>query len=86
MKDCFFGTFKEIGVPFYDKKLNNYLSSELGVCLNFRIRIEPKTIFSVSVSEHDVLDSLNNISHPSQMCWSMIYRKFKKERGHTIPT
>lgn len=82
----FFGTFKAVGEPFYNTNSDNYLSEELGVCLNFRIQIEPDIVFSAGVSEHDALDSLENISHPSQMCWSMIYRKLKGKRGCTMLT
>ena len=82
----FFGVFKAIGTPFYDCNCNNYMSKELGVCLNFRIRICPADVYSLGVSEHDALDSLENISHPSQMCWSMIYRKLKGKRGCTMLT
>lgn len=82
----FFGTFKAVGVPFYNTNSDNYLSEKLGRCLNFRILIEPDIVFSAGVSEHDALDSLKNISHPSQMCWSMIYRKLKGKRGCTMLT
>ena len=82
----FFGTFKAAGTPFYNCNSNNYLSSELGVFLNFRIQICPDDVYSLGVSEHDALDSLENISHPSQMCWSMIYRKLKGKRGCTMLT
>ena len=81
----FFGVFKAISTAFYDANDDkNYLKAELKKALTFRIKIEPDTIYPLGVSEHYYLDSLENIEHPSQMCWSLIYRKLKGNRGCTM--
>ena len=80
----FFGVFRVCENPFFDSHRNNYLSQELGVNLNFRVLIEPDQVFQFGISEREALDSLEEISHPSQMCWSMIYRKLKAKRGCTM--
>lgn len=82
----FYGVFKAVGNPFYDSNNNNYLSSEMGKDLNLRIRIEPDEVYASGVSEHKALDLLDGINHPSEMCWSLIYRKLKGNRGCTMIT
>ncbi len=82
----FYGVFKAVGEPFYDSNHDNYLSSEMGKNLNLRIRIEPDEVYANGVSEHKALDLLDGIDHPSQMCWSLIYRKLKGNRGCTMIT
>ena len=85
-KGKFYGVFKAAGTPFYDSNYNNYLSSEMGKDLNLRIRIEPDEVYANGVSEHKALDLLDGINHPSEMCWSLIYRKLKGNRGCTMIT
>lgn len=82
----FYGVFKAVGNLFYDSNNNNYLSSEMGKDLNLRIRIEPDEVYASGVSEHKALDLLDGINHPSEMCWSLIYRKLKGNRGCTMIT
>lgn len=82
----FFGIFKAVGYPFYDSNENNYLSAEMEKKLNFRIRFEPDEVYSKGVSEHKALDLISDINHPSEMCWSLIYRKLKGNRGCTMIT
>jgi len=82
----FYGVFKAVGNPFYDSNNHNYLSSEIGKNLNLRIRIEPDEVYSDGVSEHKALDLLDGINHPSEMCWSLIYRKLKGNRDCTMIT
>lgn len=82
----FYGVFKAVENPFYDSNNNNYLSSEMGKDLNLRIRIEPDEVYASGVSEHKALDLLDGINHPSEMCWSLIYRKLKGNRGCTMIT
>ncbi len=82
----FYGVFKAVGEPFYDSNNANYLSVEMGKKLNFRVKIEPLEVFENGVSEHKALDLLDGISHPSEMCWSLIYRKLKGNRGCTMIT
>lgn len=80
----FFGTFVADSIAFYDSNEDNCLFDELGKTLNFRIMIKPLEIYSKGVSEYEALDSLKGINHPSEMCWSLIYRKLKGNRGCTM--
>ena len=80
----FYGVFRVKRIAFYDKKDGNYLSSELQKLLIFRILIEPDKVFSDGVTEHEVLDVLDGINNPYEMCWSLIYRKLKGNRGCTM--
>lgn len=82
----FYGVFKAKSAPFYDSNENNYLFEKLNKKLNFRVEIEPDMVFSKGVSEHIALDVLDGINHPSEMCWSLIYRKLKANRGCTMIT
>lgn len=82
----FYGVFKAKSAPFYDGNENNYLFEKLKKKLNFRVEIEPDIVFSKGVSEHKALDVLDGINHPSEMCWSLIYRKLKANRGCTMIT
>lgn len=80
----FYGIFKVAGVAFYDKKDGNYLKEELGKMLSFRVMIEPYKVYAKGITEHECLDSLKNIEKPYEMCWSLIYRKLKGNRGCTM--
>ncbi len=71
---------------FDDNDGNNYLHRELNKTLTFRIKIAPDCVYPIGVSEHDYLDSLDNKQYPFQMCWSLIYRKLKGNRGCTMIT
>lgn len=82
----FYGVFKMVGGAFYDSNDNNYLSIEMGKKLNLRVMIEADEVYPLGVSEHTALDLLDGINHPSQMCWSLIYRKLKGNRGCTMIT
>lgn len=82
----FFGVFKAKCNSFYSPNTEDYLNSKLGKNLNFRVLIEPDEVYAKGVSEHEVLDNLDGITHPSEMCWSLIYRKLKGNRGCTMIT
>ncbi len=83
----FFGVFKVISQPFFDENnSNHYLKNELQKSLTFRILIAPDEVYLQGVSEHEYLDSLDGIEYPYQMCWSLIYRKLKGNRGCTMIT
>lgn len=83
----FYGVFKAASTAYFDENDdNNYLKDELFKSLTFRIKIEPDCVYPKGVSEHDYLDSLQNINFPFQMCWSLIYRKLKGNRGCTMIT
>lgn len=78
----FFGSFKIAEDPFLCN--DNYLEQELGKNLTFRVKLIPGEIFKYGITERECLDSLRGIDHPSQMCWSLIYRKLKANRGCTM--
>ncbi len=82
----FFGVFKAKSNSFYSPDSEDFLNSQLGKNLNFRVLIEPDEVYANGVSEHEVLDNLDGINHPSEMCWSLIYRKLKGNRGCTMIT
>lgn len=80
----FFGSFKVASLPFLAP--DDYLKDKLGKNLTFRVQLEPATVYPKGASERDCLDSLDGITHPSDMCWSLIYRKLKGNRGCTMIT
>lgn len=85
----FFGVFKAKSRAFFDENDHyNFLKNELCKGLSYRINIEPSEfgVFSKGVTEHDYLDSLEGKSHPYELCWSLIYRKLKGNRGCTMIT
>lgn len=83
----FYGVFKAASSAFFDENdNNNYLKDSIYKPLTFRIRIEPDCVYPIGVSEHEYLDSLKDIKFPFQMCWSLIYRKLKGNRGCTMIT
>lgn len=81
----FYGVFQAESLPFFDENdENNYLVDKLKKGLSFRILISGKTVYSKGITEHEYLDSLNGKNHPYDLCWSMIYRKLKGNRGCTM--
>lgn len=82
----FFGIFEAASEAFYQPNSNDYLTKELGKSLNFRVLIRPHKVYPKGISEHEALDSLICVQHPSDMCWSLIYRKLKGNRGCTMIT
>lgn len=83
----FFGVFEAATVGFFDENDNdNYLIEKLGKGLAFRVRIEPDCVYPCGITEHEYLDDLFGKEAPYQLCWSMIYRKLKGNRGCTMIT
>ena len=80
----FFGSFKIEDEPFLCN--DNYLEEDLEKNLTFRVKLIPNQVFEEGITERECLDSLKGINHPSQMCWSLIYRKLKANRGCTMIT
>ena len=81
----FFGVFKVSSNPFFDENDNtNYLLSQLDKGLSFRVLLEPDIVYSKGVTEHEYLDSLTGKNCPYDLCWSLIYRKLKGNRGCTM--
>ena len=83
----FFGTFKVDSDPFFDENnSNNYLRQQLELGLSFRVLIKPDVVYPEGLTEHEYLDSLSGVQHPYDLCWSLIYRKLKGNRGCTMIT
>lgn len=87
----FYGVFEIAGSPFYENfslAQNNYLyNPELNEKnLTFRVRIRPYTVYPKGIDEHKALDEINHLSHPYEMCWSLIYRKLSGSRGCSFLT
>lgn len=82
----FYGVFEAASELQLDIGDPTYLESVLNKKLTFRIRIKPKEVYPFGVSEYDVLDSTSDVNHAQEMCWSLIYRKLKGQRGCTAIT
>lgn len=83
----FYGVFAAASKGFLDENdASNYLKDKLYKSLTFRVKIKADCVYPKGISEHEYLDSLENIEHPYQMCWSLIYRKLKGNRGCTMIT
>lgn len=83
----FYGIFEAASRAFFDENDdNNYLKDELSKGLSFRVLIETDEVFENGITEHEFLDELNGKMHPYQLCWSLIYRKLKGNRGCTMIT
>ena len=83
----FYGIFRATRDAFIDNRgAGQFLKSELGKSLMFRVLIEPEEVYSQGVTEWDALDSIRQIEKPNQMLWSLIYRKLKGNRGCTMIT
>lgn len=81
----FFGFFKAKTSAFFDENdTDNYLKLSTKKGLSFRILIEPDEVYAKGVTEHEFLDSLDGKKHPYDLCWSLIYRKLKGNRGCTM--
>lgn len=81
--------FKAKSKAFFDENdSNNYLKSELKKGLSYRILIEASDygVYPKGVTEHEYLDSLEGKTYPFELCWSLIYRKLKGNRGCTMIT
>ena len=83
----FFGIFQAASEYFVDNNdIQNYLRDQLGKALTFRIKIRPYKVYSFGITEYDYLDSLSNIKYPDEICWSLIYRKLRANRGCSMIT
>ena len=85
----FFGVFRAKSEAFFDENdTDNYLKIELEKGLSYRILIEASDygVYPIGITEHDYLDSLEGKNHPYELCWSLIYRKLKGNRGCTMIT
>lgn len=83
----FFGVFRAISNPFFDENDDkNYLKSDLMKGLSFRVLIASDQVFSLGVTERELLDNIADKKYPYQLCWSLIYRKLKGNRGCTMIT
>ncbi len=83
----FYGVFEAVSDFFVDPNDDdNYLFSELQKKLTYRILIKPYKVFQKGISEYNYLDSLEGLTKPNQLCWSLIYRKLGGNRGCTMIT
>lgn len=85
----FFGVFTAKSKAFFDENdSDNYLKAELRKGLSYRIFIEASDygVYRKGITEHEYLDSLESKNHPYELCWSLIYRKLKGNRGCTMIT
>ena len=80
----FYGVFKVVSNSFFDENdASNFLIGQLGKGLSFKVLIEPDEVYAKGITEHEYLDSLQGKNHPADLCWSLIYRKLKGNRGCT---
>jgi len=83
----FYWIFKVNNTLFLDNNNNEqFLKNELNKSLTFRVKIEPYHVYENWITEWEALDEIKNIQAPSQMLWSLIYRKLKANRGNTMIT
>lgn len=84
----FFGVFQAADdCVFLDRNDGSqFLKTNLGKSLTFRLKIKPYEVYSKGVTEWAALDDIKSICSPSQMLWSLIYRKLKGNRGNTMIT
>lgn len=83
----FFGLFKVKSNFFFDNNdEQQYLKQDLNKSLTFRCLIEPEIIYAQGVTEWEALDEIKTLQSPSQILWSLIYRKLKGNRGNTMIT
>lgn len=80
----FFGSFEATNSVFLC--CDGYLDEKLQKKLIFRIQIKPYKVYAKGITERECLDSLEGIKHPHEICWSLIYRKLKGNRGCTMIT
>ena len=87
MSGMFFGVFKAASKAFFEENtMDSYLKNQLQKSLTFRIQMLPDTVYASGITEHEYLDSLKGRKYSYEMCWSMIYRKLKGNRGCTMIT
>lgn len=85
MPGMFFGVFRVSSQPFFDENDDdNYLADSTQKGLSFRVLLEPDAVYAKGVTEHEYLDSLQGKTSPADLCWSLIYRKLKGNRGCTM--
>lgn len=84
----FYGVFKVKSTEVFleNYSTTQYLQSNLGKNLTFRVEIEPETVYAKGITEWEALDSIKGLTSPNQMLWSLIYRKLKGNRGNTMIT
>lgn len=83
----FYGIYQIASEPFLEPNgAGQYLFNELGKNLTFRALIKPYEVYAEGVTEWEALDEIKGVQTPSQMLWSLIYRKLKGNRGNTMLT
>lgn len=84
----FYGVFKVKSSEVFLENYSHlqYLLSDLGKNLTFRVEIEPDAVYAKGVTEWEALDRIKGLTSSNQMFWSLIYRKLKGNRGNTMIT
>ncbi len=85
MPGMFFGIFKVASEPFFDENdAGNYLVDKTQKGLSFKVLLAANNVYAKGITEHEYLDSLDGKESPCDLCWSLIYRKLKGNRGCTM--
>lgn len=85
MPGMFFGIFKVASEPFFDENdAGNYLVDKTQKGLSFKVLLAANNVYAKGITEHEYLDSLAGKESPCDLCWSLIYRKLKGNRGCTM--
>lgn len=79
----FLGVFEVTSrFPFYEPG-GNYLLEDLGLPLIYRLRIRPKDVFEVGLTEWQAMDEMTDFRRVHDIPWTLIYRKMTGRRGCT---
>ena len=79
----FLGIFEVVSdYPFYEPH-GQYLKTELGIPLVYRVQIRPKEIFRSGLTEWQLMDEMTDFRDIHDIPWTLIYRKMTGRRGCT---
>ena len=79
----FIGIFEVVSPRLFYEPNGDYLKEELNRNLIYRLRIQPKIIYSQGVSEWQAIDEMTDFKSVLDIPWSIIYRKLVGGRGCT---
>lgn len=85
----FYGVFEAVEDWSFldDNDGNQYLlGGELNKSLTYRTLLRPDKVYAEGLTEWEALDTIQGMTSPNQMQWSLIYRKLKGNRGNTMIT
>ncbi len=79
----FLGIFEVVSeFPFYEPG-GEYLLTEIGIPLVYRLLIRPKEIFREGLTEWQAMDEMTDFQDIHDIPWTLIYRKMTGGRGCT---